>query len=126
MTTALLLVDHGSRRAEANANLEAVAALVRAEAPSLLVEIAHMELAPPSIEEAMSACVDRGAARIVVVPYFLGPGRHATHDIPALAQAAARKLGVEAEVAPPLGVHPLLARLVLHRAGVLDADATEV
>ena len=114
---ALLLVDHGSRRAEANALLGQIAALVAARRPELVVEVAHMELAPPTVAEAFAACVARGATEVVVMPYFLARGRHATEDIPALArEAAAAHPDVALRVAEPLGVHALLADLVLTRA----------
>ena len=123
---ALLLVDHGSRRAEANALLAQIAALVAARRPSLIVEIAHMELAPPTVDEAFDECVSRGATEVVVMPYFLARGRHATEDIPALARAAAaRHPHVALRIAEPLGVHALLAELVLARAddaGVVASD----
>ena len=34
------------------------------------------ELAEPSIKEAFGKCVQQGASRIIVSPYFLSPGRH--------------------------------------------------
>ena len=55
-----------------------------------VVEPAHMEIAAPSIADAYAKCVARGAQEIFVVPYFLGPGKHWTHDIPALAAEAAK------------------------------------
>lgn len=123
---ALLLVDHGSRRAEANALLAQIAALVAARRPSLIVEIAHMELAPPTVDEAFDACVSRGATEVVVMPYFLARGRHATEDIPALARAAAaRHPHVALRIAEPLGVHALLAELVLARADDAGAIAND-
>jgi len=117
MKPAIVLVDHGSRRDEANRTLEEVAALVRAAAPDRVVRAAHMELAAPSVAEAVDACVAEGAREVVVVPYFLAPGRHSTRDIPRLArEAAARHPGVAVRVAEPLGTHPKLAELVLERA----------
>jgi len=114
---AIVLVDHGSRRREANASLERVAELVRAAAPGREVRCAHMELAGPTLAEAVEACVAAGAREIVVVPYFLAPGSHSTRDIPRLArQAAERHPGTEVRVAAPLGVHPALAAVVLDRA----------
>jgi len=114
---ALVLVDHGSRRPEANESLEQVAELVRAAAPGRPVRCAHMELAPPTLADAIEACVAEGAREIVVVPYFLAPGSHSTRDIPALVrEAAARHAGLRVRVAKPLGVHPRLAELVLDRA----------
>ena len=125
MKIGLLLVDHGSRRPEANANLAAVAELVRAEAPGTIVEVAHMELEDPSVAQGLARCVERGAAQVVVVPYFLAPGRHVTEHIPALVAAAAGALGVEARVVEALGAHRLIARLVLLRAGLCFAEDSE-
>ena len=45
----LVVVDHGSRRAESNAMLEEMAAMVAEVVPYPIVEPAHMELAEPSI-----------------------------------------------------------------------------
>jgi len=114
----LVLVDHGSRRDEANAVLSVVADLVRDRGESdLLVRYAHMELAAPTIDEAIDACVAGGASAIVVVPYFLAPGRHASHDIPlAVAEAAKRHPTIPMRVTEPLGIHPLLADVVLERS----------
>lgn len=121
---ALLLVDHGSRREEANASLAQAAALVQQRAPALIVEVAHMELAPPTIAEAFAACVARGATRVHVFPWFLAEGRHVTEDIPRLVAEAAASLAVEYEIAPPFGLHPLLADIALSRAGLLPEDAS--
>jgi sirohydrochlorin ferrochelatase len=116
MKPAIVLVDHGSRRAEANAVLDAVAEQVRAAEPGRIVHVAHMELAAPTLAEAVDACVADGARAIVVHPYFLAPGHHSTRDIPRLAaQAAARHDGVDVRVSAPLGVHAKLAEVVLER-----------
>ena len=48
---AILLVDHGSRRAEANAQLEVLAEGVRRKRPGWVVHTAHLELAPPRVAE---------------------------------------------------------------------------
>jgi sirohydrochlorin ferrochelatase len=114
---ALILIDHGSRRSEANAVLDEVAALVRRADPGRAVHTAHMELAPPSLSEAVAACVAGGAREIVVVPWFLAPGQHSTLDIPRLAsEAATRHPDVRVRVSAPLGAHAKLAELALLRA----------
>jgi sirohydrochlorin ferrochelatase len=113
---AILLVDHGSRRAEANAALDDVVKLVEALVPGMRVMAAHMELCAPSIDEATSALVQEGVTQLVVHPYFLGEGRHVTEDIPALVHAAASRFPqLSVAISKPLGVHPLLAELVLVR-----------
>jgi sirohydrochlorin ferrochelatase len=118
----ILIVDHGSRRAAANAALESIAELVRERAgPDVVVRVAHLEIARPTIEEGLRACVEGGARQVLVQPYMLTEGRHATVDVPRLVAEAAQRLGVAARVTAPLGVHPLLADLVLERCGVRAA-----
>jgi len=34
------------------------------------------ELAEPTIKDAFGKCVQQGASRVIVSPYFLSPGRH--------------------------------------------------
>ncbi|MBA2708860.1 MAG: hypothetical protein H0U59_13730 [Gemmatimonadaceae bacterium] len=124
MQTGIIIVDHGSRRAESNEMLEEVARLFAARFASHydIVEPAHMELAEPSIATAFDRCVQRGASRVTVCPFFLGPGKHWTSDIPNLTAAAASKhSGTEYHVAPPLGIDDLILDLLNKRvAGCIE------
>ena len=91
--SALLIIAHGSRRAESNEEIKALTAQVasRANEHFDLVECAFLELAEPLIPDGVNSLVDQGAKSIVVVPYFLAKGAHVRDDIPeavALAQAA--------------------------------------
>ncbi len=115
-TKAILLVDHGSVRQEANDMLGSISRLVAREAPSYHVEHAHMELAEPDIEQGFAACVAAGAEEVIVHPYMLGPGRHSTEDIPRIVRDAASKHhGVTFRVTAPLGVDERLARIIIDR-----------
>ncbi len=112
----IILVDHGSRREESNILLQQMANLLSSHAPWQIIEIAHMELASPTIAEAFASCVQKGAQRIVVFPYFLSPGRHWKHDIPTLtAQAAQAFPQIPFLVTAPIGVDPLLSALIQQR-----------
>lgn len=116
MKPAILLVDHGSRLPEANAQLDELAARLRRRAPDRLIGVAHMELAPPTIAEGLAALTAAGAREVVVHPYFLGPGAHTTRDIPRLVAEAARcHPGLRVEVSEPLGLDERLVDLVLRR-----------
>jgi sirohydrochlorin ferrochelatase len=111
---ALILVDHGSRRAEANAHAEQLARQVRARRPDLAVYVAHLELAEPSVASAIDRSVADGARELVVHPLFLVPGRHLSEDLPAQVRAAAaRHAGVSVHVTEALGGQPGLADLIL-------------
>ncbi len=113
---AILLVDHGSVKPEANELLREIALLVAALAPDCHVEAAHMELARPDIPGGIAACVKAGATDVTVVPYMLAPGRHSTDDIPRIAAAAGEQhQGLRLRVSAPLGVDRRLAEVILKR-----------
>jgi sirohydrochlorin ferrochelatase len=113
---AILLVDHGSRRPEANAQLESLAALLAERVPETVVRFAHMELAPPDVAAGVAACAAAGADEIVVHPYFIASGNHSTRDIPALVRAAvAHHPGIVVRFTEPLGLHPQLVDVILDR-----------
>ncbi len=115
-STGVIIVDHGSRRGESNDMLLEVVRRFAAESHYKIVEPAHMEIAEPSVAAAFDRCVERGATRVVVMPYFLLPGKHWHQDIPNLtAAAAAKHPGVEFLVAAPLGLHPLIAEVIKSR-----------
>jgi sirohydrochlorin ferrochelatase len=101
----LVLVDHGSREAAANKQLSRVARALGRRLGGTPVRVAHLSLARPSIAEAIRSCARGGAREVVVVPYFLSPGRHVQRDIPRLARAAAAEYGLRLRLAEPLGVH---------------------
>jgi len=122
----LIIVDHGSRRDESNRMLEELAGLFarRFSERYAIVEPAHMELAEPSIATAYGRCVVRGATRVIVVPFFLGPGKHWTSDIPQLTAAAAQQHpGTLHHVTPTLGIDDLILDLLDKRArGCINGD----
>ena len=114
MSRALILIDHGSRREEARRHLEELAERIRERAPELLVRIAHMELAEPTLEQAVGDCASSGARTILVHPFFLVPGRHLTEDIPALVRAAAARFPeTDIRVTTATGSLPGLEELIL-------------
>lgn len=112
----IVIVDHGSRRADSNAMFCELVRRFAGSAGFRIVEPAHMELAEPSLETAFDRCVERGARLVVIHPYFLLPGRHWEEDIPALAdRAASRHPGVRYLVTSPLGLHPGMTDIIKDR-----------
>ncbi len=80
--TGILLVTHGSRL---NYNKEFATALYNKfeKTCDLPSSFGFMELCGPSIPESINKLVDEnGLERLVVVPVFIAPGIHTTHDIP--------------------------------------------
>jgi len=115
-TTAVIIVDHGSRRDASNDMLLRAVSNYSAGSRYAIVEPAHMELAEPDIATAFRRCVERGAARVIVFPYFLSPGRHWNEDIPRLVRDAAKQFpGVEWLVTAPFGLHPGISEIIADR-----------
>jgi sirohydrochlorin ferrochelatase len=117
---AILLIDHGSVKAEANHMLDCVANMLQSMVgPSVIVRAALMELAEPLIPRGVDACVEAGATDLVVFPYMLSPGKHSTRDIPRIVAEATRNYpGLHVRVTPAFGVHAKLAEVIAERAGV--------
>jgi len=63
---ALLLIDHGSTRDDANDLLPKVARMVRDMSDFEIVCYAHMELAEPTIQQGFDTCVAAGATEVIV------------------------------------------------------------
>jgi sirohydrochlorin ferrochelatase len=117
MRTALQLIAHGSRQEEANADLHHLAAELRGRGEFAVVVASFLEMAGPDIEAGGARCVEQGAERVVLLPYFLSAGVHVRRDLTAARDALARRFpAVDFRLAEPLGRHPLLLQVVEARA----------
>lgn len=87
---ALLLVAHGSRDDDSNRIvLELAADLAeRLRGRYACVKPVFLEFAEPGPTRGIADCVACGIDEVVVLPYFLAPGRHVRRDVPALVKAA--------------------------------------
>ena len=116
MTTAVLLIAHGSRRAEANHDLVIVADRLREQSDYEIIVPSYLELAEPSIPDGARQCVDAGADHVLMLPYFLSAGSHVTKDLERFRnEAAAEFESVKFDLCPPLGLHPLMLQVVKDR-----------
>jgi sirohydrochlorin cobaltochelatase len=103
----VLLFAHGARDPQWAAPFQAIAAQLQAQAPSLQVELAFLELMSPDLPTAAARLAARGCQQITVVPLFLGSGGHVRRDLPQLLDQVARQ-------------HPLVR--LRHTAAIGEAD----
>ncbi|MCP3983352.1 MAG: cobalamin biosynthesis protein CbiX [bacterium] len=112
----IVLIDHGSREPSANAQLDMLAEEIATRLPDRVVRAAHMQLAEPTLADAIDALVAAGAREIAIHPFFVAPGRHVREDIPRLvAEAQAKHSSIEIHLTEPLGLHPSVIDAVLDR-----------
>lgn len=116
MTTAIILLGHGSRLPEAQATLNSYRAMIAGSGLYNLVEAASLQFNKPVLEETVAAAVAKGAGRVIVAPIFLYQGMHIQHDIPEIITAMREKHpGVEFLLAGSIGADQRLADIILDR-----------
>jgi sirohydrochlorin ferrochelatase len=115
----VVLVAHGSKVPDAADAHRAVCRALQHEVPlDVVVEPAFLELTEPDIPTAIDGAVATGAGRVLVLPYFLHPGNHTRHDIPAaVAEARKRHAGAAIELAGVFGAERGLLEVL---AGQVD------
>jgi len=116
---ALLLVAHGSRRAESNEEIAALAGQLAENAGDRydIVEHAFLELAAPLIPDGIEQCIQKGAKSVSVLPYFLARGTHVVEDIPE--QVAIKQTqypDMDIHITPYLGTVKELPEVLLNLA----------
>ncbi|MFB7222998.1 sirohydrochlorin chelatase [Streptomyces sp. NPDC056227] len=104
-SSAVILAAAGSRDPDSAADTRRTARMLSERLGGVPVVPAYASAADPTVSAAARALAARGRHRIAVASYFTAPGRFAT-------AAAAAAPGI---AAAPLGAHPAMARLILHR-----------
>lgn len=101
----VVLAAAGSRDPASAADARRTAALLTERLGGVPVVPAYASATSPTVPEALRALAARGRHRVALASYFTAPGRFASASRSAAPWVAAA----------PLGDHPALARLVLHR-----------
>lgn len=111
----ILLVGHGSPRAQANAGFTTLVNRVAARLDARVLPT-FFSLAQPDIEHHVALLAGEGVRRILLMPYFLYSGQHVSKDIPAILDQCRKKFpGVTIEVLPSLEGEPALEDIVVDR-----------
>ena len=104
--TAIVLIAHGSRAVAANQAHRKMAVDLEAGL-GMPVWAAFLELADPLIPSTIHQAIAAGATKVLVLPYFLYPGRLLSLDIPELvASTAEMHPDVDIVMMPGFGEDP--------------------
>ena len=124
----MVLIAHGSRRQASNQEVKDLADRLQQSASDRypLIQAGFLELASPSIPEAIEACIEAGASSVVVVPYFLAAGRHVAEDIPGIVKPVAQRYPrVTIRIAEHIGLSDSMTGLILDSANKNAATAID-
>lgn len=108
----ILVVGHGTRKAAGADQLRQLVQHMRDLRPHWSCYESFLELAEPTIEQAVATAASQGITRILVVPVLLFSAAHAKSDIPdAVAESAAAHGVSLLGQTPSLGTEPTVLRL---------------
>ena len=117
MKSAYVVIAHGSRDKKANQAFFEFLESFRRVCSGKKVEGAFLELAKPSIPEALERVIRSGAYEVFILPLMFFPGKHVKYDIPSFIQEAkAKHPAVDFHYAAPLAGHPMLLKLLKSKA----------
>jgi len=112
---AVVVLGHGSRAPGASEAMEHVASILRTRRAER-IEVAHMELAEPSLSVVLERLHHDGIRHVILVPYFLHRGIHLREDIPGILDEVRSRLpDLEIAMAPHLGYDDALVDVVEKR-----------
>jgi sirohydrochlorin cobaltochelatase len=119
---AVLVVGHGTRNPVGASQLLNLVAQMQSvteksgQFQNTCFQGCFLELAEPSIQQAMEQLANRGVRRIIVVPVLLFTAAHAKEDIPESVASAAELFGIQVvKQTSSLGTHSSVLSLVHER-----------
>jgi sirohydrochlorin ferrochelatase/(2Fe-2S) ferredoxin len=115
---AVVLAGHGSRREKSNDQVRELAADLEGRL-GLPVDAGFLELAAPSIEEAIGSLAPT-VSDVTLLPLSLFAASHVKADIPLIVQQARGEYDVSLHNGKHLGVHPELVELLDDRAVAVE------
>jgi len=92
---AILVVGHGTRNPSGASQLLDLVGQMQVKMPAANVFGCFLELAEPTIDQAMERLHSQGIKKALVVPILLFTAAHALQDIPDAVSAAAGRFGIE-------------------------------
>ncbi len=119
MTSALIVLAHGSRRKSSELEIKTFAEALEKEGNERFdyVRAAFIQFCPPPFIDVVRELVEKGVGKIVIIPFFISKGNHVVEDIPALmAEAKEKYPHLNFSVTPHFGEFSGLKQLVMEEA----------
>lgn len=113
---ALIIVAHGSRKSESNAEVIDLALRLSQKAGSSFnrVEYAFLQFAEPLLESKIQELAAKGAEQIIIFPLFIAAGSHVIKDIPDIVEKAKKGYGrIDIKISTHLGRIKAIDEIIL-------------
>lgn len=120
--SAVLLIGHGTRRPAGVTEFHGLVEQLRQALPQRTLLAGFLELAEPSLTDALEMLWQQGFRRITALPAFLMAAGHIKNDIPILLNAfQAEHPGVDVRLGSDLGMEPKLLQIARERIASAEA-----
>lgn len=118
---AVLFIGHGSKDPEGNLEVKNFVEQLAAQLPVDIVETCYLEFVQPDMMRGFSACVERGATNVIVIPIMLFSAGHAKIHIPAAIDEVREKYPhVRFIYGRPVGIHDQVLQILTTRLQEVD------
>lgn len=116
MNKVILLLGHGSRDPEGQAQFFRLTDLVQQRMGSVKIQAAFLELCEPLVLQGIRSCIEAGAEKILALPVFLSDATHVKEDLPVeLNEARAQYPHTPILYGRPLGMGQPVREVLLER-----------
>jgi len=118
----LLIIDRGSREQEAKDELNLISAAVKEKGGYQYCSYCFLEVIPPFIDRGISDALEHKLDELVIVPYFLYPGKKVKA---AVSDAMSMQAGTDTKflVTRPMSMHRTMIDLVRNRVASALQDS---
>lgn len=116
MKQAIIILGHGSRNKNANAEFLSMVSKIADANTDAIVIPAYLEMAEPRLAATLTEALQLGATTIRVIPCLLFSGNHVSKDIPEIvAEFQAANPQITITITDPIGMDPLLLEIINQR-----------
>ncbi|MMZ47592.1 Sirohydrochlorin cobaltochelatase [compost metagenome] len=110
---AVLFVGHGSRDPQGNEEIVRFVDGIKEKMTVPIIETCFLEFEAPNMMQGLTACVERGATQVAVIPMMLFAAGHSKIHIPAaIDEARAKYPHVQFIYGRPIGIHDEMFRIL--------------
>ena len=121
---AVCIAGHGSRDKDGIKEFLTLSSKFKEREPQRIVECGFLEFAKPTIDEAITKCVQDGINNIVVIPGVLMAAGHAKNDMPSEVIAMSRKHpSLNIKYGRALDIHPKVLKVCSDRIETAEKNS---
>ena len=125
--TAILLIARGSSDLDAKTNFYEISRKFSEQVNVPILECAFMGVTTPTVEQGIARCIELGAKKIIMLPYFLFTGILMERMGRMAKEFSIQNPTVEIEIANYFGYHPQLQNILLERLQqAIDGTSTGI